>query len=30
MLRAITKDEVLMLPKGKKLAAILEKKHWIG
>ena len=29
-LRAITRDDVLMLPKGQKIAKILEKRKWIG
>lgn len=29
-LKAITKDDVLMLPKGQKIAKILEKHRWIG
>ncbi len=29
-LRAITKDDVMMLPKGQKIAKILEKHRWIG
>lgn len=30
LLRVLTKDDVLMLPKGKKIAKALEKLHWIG
>ena len=29
-LKAISRDEVLMLPKGQKIAQILEKHDWIG
>ena len=29
-LRAISKDDVMMLPKGQKIAKILEKHRWIG
>lgn len=29
-LKAITKEDVLMLPKGQKIAKILEKHKWIG
>lgn len=29
-IKGVTKNEVLMLPKGEKIAAILEKKHLIG
>lgn len=28
-LKAVTKNDVLMLPKGEKIAKILEKLHWI-
>lgn len=30
LLRVLTKDDILMLPKGKKIAKTLEKLHWIG
>ena len=30
LLKAITRDDVLMLPKGQKIAQILEKHDWIG
>ena len=30
LLRAIDKDEIIMLPKGQKIAQILEKHGWIG
>lgn len=30
LLRILTKDDVLMLPKGEKIAKILEKRNWIG
>ena len=30
MTRAIAKEDVLMLPKGEKIAQILEKHNWIG
>ena len=30
LLKAISKDDVLMLPKGQKIAKVLEKHHWIG
>ncbi len=30
LLRVLTKDDVLMLPKGEKIAKILEKRNWIG
>ena len=30
LIRAITKDDVVMLPKGEKLAAFLEKRHLLG
>ncbi len=30
LLKVLTKDDVLMLPKGKKIAKILEKHNWIG
>lgn len=30
LLRVITKNDVLMLPKGEKIAKVLEKMHWIG
>ena len=30
LMRALTKTDVLMLPKGQKIAEILEKHHWIG
>ena len=30
LLRVLTKDDVLMLPKGEKIAKVLEKLHWIG
>ena len=29
-LHTITRDDILMLPKGQKIAKILEKNHWIG
>ena len=29
LLKAVTKNEVLMLPKGEKIAKILEKHGWI-
>ncbi|HEX3038310.1 MAG TPA: polysaccharide biosynthesis protein [Oscillospiraceae bacterium] len=29
-LRAISRDDVIMLPKGQKIAKILEKHNWIG
>ena len=29
-LRALNKDDILMLPKGQKIAQILEKRGWIG
>ena len=29
-LHTITRDDVLMLPKGQKIAKLLEKNHWIG
>ena len=29
-LRILTKDDVLMLPKGEKIAQLLAKYHWIG
>lgn len=29
-LRAITKEDVIMLPKGQKIAKLLEKHKWIG
>ena len=28
--RAIAKEDILMLPKGEKIAQILEKRNWIG
>ena len=30
LFKAISKDDVLMLPKGQKIAKVLEKHHWIG
>lgn len=30
LLRVLTKDDVLMLPKGEKIAKILEKRNWIS
>lgn len=30
LLKVLTKDDVLMLPKGEKIAKILEKRNWIG
>jgi stage V sporulation protein B len=30
LLRIITKNDVFMLPKGEKIAKVLEKFHWIG
>ncbi len=30
LLKIITKNDVLMLPKGEKIAKVLEKFHWIG
>ena len=30
LLRVLTKEDVLMLPKGEKIAKILEKRNWIG
>ena len=30
LLRIITKNDVFMLPKGEKIAKVLEKMHWIG
>ena len=30
VLKAVSKDDVLMLPKGQKIAKILEKYNWIG
>lgn len=30
VLKAFTKTDLLMLPKGKKIAKALEKRHWIG
>ena len=30
LMRALTKTDVLMLPKGQKIAQILEKHHWMG
>ncbi len=30
MVRAIAREDVLMLPKGQKIAKILEKRNWIG
>lgn len=30
LLKAISKDDILMLPKGQKIAKVLEKHHWIG
>ena len=29
-LRAICRDDILMLPNGQKIIKILEKRHWIG
>ncbi len=30
LLRVLTREDVLMLPKGEKIAKILEKRNWIG
>ncbi len=30
LLKVLTKNDVLMLPKGEKIAKILEKRNWIG
>lgn len=30
LLKAITKEDILMLPKGQKIAKLLEKRKWIG
>jgi len=30
VLKAFTKTDLLMLPKGEKIAKALEKRHWIG
>ena len=30
LLKIITKNDVFMLPKGEKIAKVLEKFHWIG
>ncbi len=30
LLKAVSKDDILMLPKGQKIAKILEKYNWIG
>ena len=30
LLKAIRKEEILMLPKGQKIAQTLEKHGWIG
>ena len=30
LLRAFTKTDLLLLPKGEKIAKALEKRHWIG
>ncbi len=30
LLKALKKDDILMLPKGEKIAQILEKRNWIG
>ena len=30
LFRALAKDDIIMLPKGKKIVKILEKRRWIG